>query len=151
MEDSKRIHKFFARDGKVFLLWSVRTRAALEDKECINVVERDYVGNNHVSNLSEDVRSKVAEARAIIIQGLGDKPLRTCLGEKDNPYHMWIKLRERYAVANIATRVQLQSKLARMRYSGQTMSDYVGSFEENFNRLTAMNSTVEEACKLQCS
>ena len=52
--------------------------------------------------------------------------------------------RDRYAVSNIVTRVQLHTKLARYAYSSQVMADYIDAFEEAFNRLASMNSPVSE-------
>ena len=57
---------------------------------------------------------------------------------------MWQRLKDRYAVSNTATRVQLQSKLSRMLYKNQSMQDFVDDFEEIFNRLSAMGSSVSE-------
>lgn len=101
------------------------------------------MGTLSLSEIQEDVRVKITKARAIIIQGLGDKPLRAILTDRENPHLIWNRLNERYAISNIATRVQLQAKLTRMRCSGQVMSDYVASFEEVFNHLSGMNSPIE--------
>lgn len=53
-------------------------------------------------------------------------------------------LQERYAVSNIVTRVQLQTKLSRMAYENQPMADFIDGYEEAFNRLAAMDSPVAE-------
>lgn len=90
------------------------------------------------------MQKKISTACAIIIQGLGDKPLRLCLGERTDPFRMWKRLNDRYAVSNTATRVQLQSKLSKLSYTGQVMGDYVDSFEDIFNRLAGMNSPISE-------
>ena len=94
--------------------------------------------------IDDDSKKNIATACAIIIQGLEDKPLRLCLVDQSDPYKMWHRLRDRYAVSNSATRVQLQSKLTKLTYSGQYMGDHVDSFEEIFNRLAGMDSTVSE-------
>lgn len=57
---------------------------------------------------------------------------------------MLLKLKERYAVSNVVTRVQLFSRINRLRYDGQIMADYVDAFEELYNRLEGMNCTIEE-------
>lgn len=124
-------------------MWAARTEAALESKEVLSVVTDDLVGDG-TTTLTVEQKQMIAKARAIIIQALGDKPLRLCLSEKANPFRMWIRLRERYAVSNIVTRVQLQTKLARFAYNGQAMPDFVDEFEEVFNRLSAMESPVSE-------
>lgn len=58
---------------------------------------------------------------------------------------MWINLKNRYSVSNTATQVQLQSKLARISYGNESMQDYIDSFEEILNRLTATSSVVGES------
>ena len=142
MEDSKRLYKFYEKPGEDYHLWCVRTEAALAAKEVLHIVETDVVSTEQP--LSVEVAKQVATARAVLIQVLGDRPLRHCLSVKDSPHKMWRRLRDRYAVSNTATRVQLQSKLSRMSYKGQSMQEYVDSFEEIFNRLAAMDSIVSE-------
>lgn len=143
MEDSKRLHKFHGKPGEDFYLWCARTEAALGSKEVLHVVVTDVVGES-VEGLSDELKLSIAQARAIIIQGLGDKPLRLCLSDKDNPFKMWERLRDRYAVSNVVTRVQLQTRLSRLAYSDQAMSDFIDEFEECFNRLSAMECAVSE-------
>lgn len=53
-------------------------------------------------------------------------------------------LRERYAVSNTATKVQILSKLARLTYKGNPMQDYIDTFEEFFNRLVSMEIEIPE-------
>lgn len=57
---------------------------------------------------------------------------------------MWNRLKDRYAVSNTATKVQLQSKLSRMSYRLDSMEDYVDSYEEIFNCLSAIESKVAD-------
>ena len=144
MEDSKKVYRYFGKPGEDFHLWQARTEAALQAKEVLYVVESDILGTAEDGNLTEGQRKDTAIARAVLIQGMGDRPLRLCLSAKENPYRMWVRLRERYAVSNTATKVQMQSKLTRMSYTGQPMQDYIDAFEEIFNRLAAMESDVAE-------
>ena len=73
MEDSKRVHKFFGRSGEDYHLWSARTEAALEAKGVLHVVVSDVFVSG---DLAEDTVKAIATARAVLIQGLGDRPLR---------------------------------------------------------------------------
>ena len=144
MEDSRRIHKFYGKPHEDFQLWQVRTEAALQSKELLYVMEADAVGANYPSTLSAESQLAIAQARAIIVQGLGDRPLRVCISEKTNHYKMWRPLKEIYAVVNVATRVQLQSRLSRVRYTKQEMPQYIDTFEEIFNRLASMDCKITE-------
>ena len=141
MEDSKKVFKFFGKPGEDYQLWAARTQAALYEKGVGYVIENDLLTEGDVN---DDIQKNICTACAVIIQGLGDKPLRLCLGEKNDPFKMWKRLSDRYAVSNTATRVQLQSKLTKLSYSGQVMGDYVDSCEEIFNKLAGMGSTVSE-------
>ena len=78
------------------------------------------------------------------MQGLGNQPLRLRLGSKYNPFRMWEILQQRYAVVNVATKVQLQYQLSRLVYRGQRMSEYVDQFQLVFNKLAAMDCEVSE-------
>ena len=107
------------------------------------MVSTDVLGEGAAA-LNEEMTLAVSKARAVINQGLGDTPLRFALAAKENSHRMWNRLRERYAVSNVTTRVQLQSKLAKLSFHDQAMSDYIGSFEEVFDRLAAMGTAVSE-------
>lgn len=128
MEDPKGMHKFLGRAGEDFQLFPAKTEAELDSKEVLNVMLTDVIWTGDIA-LNEEQKLAVAKARAIIIQILRDQPLRLCLSEKGNPYMMWEKLRERYTVSNISTRVQLQTRISRFIYDGQVMSDNVDDFE----------------------
>ena len=141
MEEGKRVYKFYGKQGEDFHLWTARTEAALEAKEVLDVVTVDLLSS---AEISDELSKKISKARAIIIQGLGDRPLRLCLSVKTDPYKIWSKLRDRYAVSNTATKVQLQTRLSSMSYQEQSMQDYVDTFEEIFNRLAAMQSEIAE-------
>ena len=114
MEDSKKVYKFYGRPAEDFHIWCCRTEAALEDKKALSMIHADPLESP--DSVDDDARQKIATARAVIIQGLGDRPLRLCLSVKENPFKMWSRLKERYAVSNTATKVQLQSRLSRMSY-----------------------------------
>lgn len=74
--------------------------------EVLHVVIANVIDNNTIE-LFPELKLSIAKARAVIIQGLGDKPLRLCYREKENRFKMWERLRNRYDMCNIVTRVQL--------------------------------------------
>ena len=127
------------------MLWSARTETTLAAEEVLRVVTTNVVGNATAAEpLSEELEKSVSTARSILMRGLGDKPLRLCLSVKDNPFLMWSRLSDRYAVTNVVTKVQLQTRLSKLSYQGQTMSDFIDIFEEIFNRLDGMQSNIQE-------
>lgn len=142
MEDSKKIYTFYGKAGEDYHLWCARTQAALESKALLEMIRHDALMEHE--NPDEPLLQKVETARAVIIQGLGNRPLRLCLAVKENLYLIWKRLKDRYAVSNTATKVQLKAKLSRMNYKGESMEDYIDSFEEIFNRLAAMDNMFAE-------
>ena len=139
------MYKFLGKPGEDFQIWKIRTEAALAAKEALEMVTTNVVGAaTQQSPLSADDQKLVDQARAVLIQGLGDKPLRMCMAYAENPFIMWKKLQERYSVTNVVTKVQLQTHLSQLSYNGQVMSDYIDTFEEVFNRLAGMDSAVNE-------
>ena len=149
MEESRRIFKFEGEPQEDFNLWMARTEAALQDKDAWDVVENDVVGNaTQTGEFSDEEKKTVAKASAVIMQGLGDNPLRLCLQERENPHAMWNLLKERYAVVNVATKVQLQYQMARLCYNNQAMSAYIDQFQTIFNKLAAIGSPVDDDTKV---
>ena len=142
MEDSKKIQKFFGRPGEEYYLWAARTKAALAGKGLQYLVGIDVLGGDEAPG--EEVQKKIFIPRAISIQVFGDRPLRICLSVENIPFKMWKKLKDRYAVSNTATQVQLQTKLSRMSYKEQALQDYFDAYEAIFNRQAAMKSDVAE-------
>lgn len=65
-----------------------------------------------------------------------------CVSDKGNPYRMWKRRQDRYAVYNVV--IQLPKKLSKYSYDGQVMYDLIDEFEEVFNRVQAMGSPVSE-------
>ena len=149
MEESRRVFKFEGEADEYFHLWMARTEAALQDKEAWSVVETDVFGTSSETNtLSENSKKTIAKARAVIMQGLGDNPLRLCLQERGNPDSMWKLLKDRYDVVNVATKVQLHYQLARLSYSNQTMSIYIDQFQTIFNKQAGIGSLLDEDTKV---
>lgn len=125
MADSKRIHKFIGKAGEDFLLWSIRTKAALAAKEVRHVVLTEVVGAARENDLSDEQALAVAKAISIIMMGLRDKSLRLCVPNENDPFVMWTKLREMYHVSNVVKKIQLQICLIKLRYESQIMSDFI--------------------------
>lgn len=145
MEDNKKVFKFHARPGEDLEQWSAPTEAALEAHQVLHVLTVNVAGKVTADNpLGDEATLQVAKAREIIMQGLEAKPLRMCLNDRDNPFEMWHRLRQRHAVSNLMTKAQLQMKLNRLRYTDQPMSDFVDKLEEIFNRLQGMESPYPE-------
>ena len=146
---SRRLNKFHAKRGKYFSLWSLRFEALLESKDLLGVVTTDPLSDTTFADLDADIRAKLLKAKLLLVQSLGDKPLRTVASERKNVFQMYQKLNERYASQNTATRVQLQTELYQNSFSkNQAMSEYVDEFESVFAQLEAMESPVPESMQI---
>ena len=108
---SRRLHKFNAKHGENFNLWSLRFQALLESKNLLDVITSDPLERTTFCELGIESKSQLPKAKSLLMQSLGDKPLRTVAGEKKNPYKMYENLQDRYATQKTATRVQLQTEL----------------------------------------
>ena len=107
MEDSCNNYKFRGKAGEDFFLWAARTEAALASKELLYLIERDVLSGNNEPD--EGTVKHISTARAVLIQGMGDRSMRLCLTVRENPFAMWSRLKDRYTVFNTATRLQLQT------------------------------------------
>jgi hypothetical protein len=124
-------------DGKPssdFHLWQLRLQAILESKSLWYVIEPTPTS---VAS-AEDNR----KAAAIIINGLGDKPLRSVSAHTKEPQAMVKRLRERYASTKLSTRMSLMAELQAMRYKTGDMAEYVDKYAALLDRLEAMNAKV---------
>lgn len=63
---------------------------------------------------------------------------------REKTHKMWARLSERYAVVNMATKVQVQSRLSRISYTSQDIPQYIDNFEEILNLLAGMDCPIAE-------
>lgn len=73
MEESKRIYKFYGTPGENFSVWCATIEAAQAAYEVLLMVESDVFADGDA--IEESVVKQVAMVRAILVQGLGDRPL----------------------------------------------------------------------------
>lgn len=135
--DESRITKFKGNDGEDFELWSLRLNAVLEGKDLAEVLTEE--AREEAQEFHDEIRKKkIRKARAIIINALGDKPLRvvqTATGPKD----MMEKLSERYAASTTANKIAVLTSLIHTRYDREkNMGEYLSEMESMFNKLAAM-------------
>ena len=146
---TRRLHKFGAKRDEDFTLWTLRFEALLESKDLLSIVESDPFRGNLFSELEPELKRNINKTKMLLVQSLGDKPLRTIIGEKKNPFVMYEKLQKRYTSQNAATHFQLQTELHQKVYSVEvTMSEYIDGLESIFNRLEAMDSGVSDSMQV---
>jgi gag-polypeptide of LTR copia-type len=84
------------------------------------------------------------KAAAIIINGLGDKPLRVVSNYTKDPQVMLQKLRERYASTMLSTRMSLMSELHSLLYKSGDMGEYIDRYTRLLDGLELMAAKIPE-------
>ena len=153
-------------DGKPtndFHLWELRLQAILESKDLWHVMTPNaYVTTTQAtsSQVTTTVQGATSQATytpqvllivtdaqrrkaaAIIINGLGDKPLRVVAGDIKNPQVMLLKLCERYASTKLSTRMSLTAELHNFRYKNGDMGENVDRYAALLDLLEAMDAKI---------
>lgn len=82
MEDSKSIYKFYGTLGETFHLWCAKTDAALNSKVLLATVRSKVL--NQTGEPTFEVRKTFLTGQAVVIQRLGDRPLKLCSSANEN-------------------------------------------------------------------
>jgi hypothetical protein len=149
--------RFDGKPSSDYHLWQLRLLAILESKD-LSVCVKDNSSSSIVeTNTTETMRDGTPgtlvllpteeqnrKAAAIIINGLGDKPLRVVSNYTKDPQVMLQKLRERYASTKLSTRMSLMSELQSLRYKSGDMGEYIDRYTGLLDRLESMAAKVPE-------
>ena len=140
-----RVEKFRGERGEDFELWAMRLMATLEGRDFAGVVNGEELAPEDVSSSEYAAYvTKVRKARAIIVNALGDKPLRA-VQLCTLPKEMWAKLVERYAGKTVANQISVLTALMNLKAEkGTDMGDHVSSIESLVNRLASMGMEIAE-------
>ena len=144
-EYKNTLPKFDGKPTSDFRLWLCRLEAVLEDKSILYTIEPDVNALHAVTTAvgdPEQIMSDKSKAAAIIVGGLGDKPLRLVMSVRKQPALMMLKLNERYASSKLTTRMTLMTTLTNMVYRGGDMTEYVDSYASLLDRLEAMDAKI---------
>ena len=155
-ELKQHLPRFDGKPSSVFTLWQIRLQAILESKSLWHVFESTMSSPSEASSAThpttqsptstifviQPTEDEKRKATAIIINGIGDKPLSVVAGYMSDPKLMLQKLRERYASSNLSTRMSLMAELQALRYKSSDMSDYVDRYAAILDRLESMDSKV---------
>ena len=149
--------RFDGKPSSDYHLWQLRLLAILESKDLSVCVKYDSSSSIVETNTTETMRDGTPgtlvllpteeqnrKAAAIIINGLGDKPLRVVSNYTKDPQVMLQKLRERYASTKLSTRMSLMSELQSLRYKSGDMGEYIDRYTGLHDRLESMAAKVPE-------
>ncbi len=71
-------------------------------------------------------------------------PFAVVMRDKKHPKKAWDALFERYASDTTFNKATVQTSLARLKYSGQKMDEYVAEFEGLSAKLESMGASMDE-------
>ena len=128
MADSKTtLTPFDGKPTSDFMIWELRIIAALKCKGLLHCVDKTYsVSGNPPTRPPNELESE--KASILIIEALGDRPLRIVSNLTEDPRAMLNKLRERYAPTSALTKSTVLAELHSLRYKSGNMSDYIDKF-----------------------
>jgi gag-polypeptide of LTR copia-type len=157
MKDFKLfLPKFDGSNTSDFGLWLFRLQDVLEDKGIAYTIEPEEfpprssltgIELPSATSLSESAEFAAARKKsaAIIINGLGDKPLRVVVSRRRDPALMILKLNKRCASSTLSTRMSLIFELYTLSYvHNKDMGEYVDTYTSLLNRLAAMNAPIPD-------
>lgn len=135
-DDTKlSVPRFEDKDGQSFHLWKLRVEAVLEMKDCLALVQgEEQVPEDPVELVN--FNRKKGKARSIIINALGDRPLKAVQKHSANPLQMWEKLTERYAGQTTSNKLMtLNETFSKILHPGDSIQDHIGDLEVCFTKL----------------
>lgn len=116
----------FTGDAKEdYGLWKIRAVALLE-------AEGLY---SQFGASGTDAAAAKAKGANILVQALGDAPLRVCMSHTKEPLKMLESLDTRYGSRRVSSRISQLTEVCQKRYTGQNMANYVDDFSRLFASL----------------
>jgi gag-polypeptide of LTR copia-type len=142
MDDAKTtLTPFDGKPTSDFMIWYMRIIATLKCKGLLHCVEKTYsVSGSPPTRPSSELESE--KASILIIEALGDRPLRIVSNLTEDPRDMLNNLRERYAPTSALTKSTVLAELHSPRYKSGNMSDYIDRFTGLLDRLESMDAPI---------
>lgn len=158
MADSKftlsTLTRFDGKPSSDFSIWELRLIAALKARGLVHCVDKIRMATSSTSSTdSTSIYSNVSKiptdednekAATLMIEALGDRPLRIVSALTEDPRSMLNKLRDRYASNSVVSKSSVLSELYAMKYKSGDMSEYIDKFTALLDRLTSMDAPIPE-------
>lgn len=146
-DEKTHIPKFHDNVGDSFHLWKLRMSAIFHDKGVLDLVNGKVSkpGDTASSDERAAYAKLMARAKALIILGLGDRPLKAVQKHADDPATLWAKLALRYASKTTSTKLMLLNEVFNHRYTaGTALVDHIADMELSFTKLSAAGQDLDE-------
>ena len=137
-DDKTAIPEFYLGPSDSFYLWQLRMRALLQRKGVLDVFTGDLAPPPETTGETEKkvYAQTTAKATAVLLLGLGERPLKAVQTDGDKPPTLWARLSTRDASKATSTKLMLLLELFTMRYSaGMQLAAHVANLELVFWKL----------------
>lgn len=143
-----KVEKFSGKRGDDFPLWKMRMQVALSSKglyDAVGPLEQAAAGET-----AEVQEARKAKALMLIVNSLGDMPLRAVMAEAaDCPRKMWAKLESRYASTSETAHLTVASNIANMKLQpGGSVMSYMSDLDSLYDRLETMGEVTSSRTKI---
>ena len=146
-DDKTPIPKFNDATSDSFHLWQLRMRAVLHHKGVLPLVEGTAVSPGETATEEQKAAHEKlrAKAVAVLILGLGDRPLKAVQKDAGNPATLWKRLSSRYASKTTSTKLMLLNEVFTHKFSaGTALADHIADLELVFTKLSAAGHDLDE-------
>ena len=143
--------RFDGKPSSDFGIWELRLIAALKSRGLAHCVDKHHKGHSSTSYASSSssapkvpTKEDKEKASTVIIEALGDRPLRIVSALTEDPRAMMKKLRNRYASASVISKSSILAELYALKYRSGEMAEYIDKFTGLLDRLTSMDAEIPE-------
>ncbi|KAF6210049.1 hypothetical protein GE061_015805 [Apolygus lucorum] len=123
-------------DGKGFLTWKIRIRAALDELGLLKVISDDHM---NMSKFHEANR----KAKNVIIQNLDDRIIHSVY-DKEYAKDIMDCLEKTYARSGLSEQIELKGKLNSMKFKSGSLTNYFEEFDQIVTDLANAGSNLSD-------
>ncbi|KAF6200390.1 hypothetical protein GE061_006693 [Apolygus lucorum] len=123
-------------DGKGFLTWKIRIRAALDELGLLKVISDDHM---NMSKFHEANR----KAKNVIIQNLHDRIIHSVY-DKEYAKDIMDCLEKTYARSGLSEQIELKGKLNSMKFKSGSLTNYFEEFDQIVTDLANAGSNLSD-------
>ena len=146
-DTSFKLEKFSGKRGEDFALWKLRMQVVFMGKSVWSVVGPVEPSGDETPAQTE---AKKAKAIMLLVNALGDTPLRAVMAEgADCPRKMWRKLESRYASTSETAHLTVATNIANKKLApGGNVMGYMAELDALYDRLESMGEVTSDRTKI---
>lgn len=150
--------RFLGRSSESWLLFARRMKAVFRAEDVMKIIEgtelmpvlADHADAAALAKAVKEFEKRYYKAIDIMIQCLGDNPMRVVMSVEEKPKEMWDKLVEAYSDTSGNTKRLLWDSVRSKTFTGkkETMVDHISTLEMLFGQLEACGVPKDEDLQL---